>query len=99
VPEKSGDDRSLLMFTCAKPASRARVGDACVEIGLAVVAQAVTDDPHATDARIHIVELDGFIDADDDRIQAVAGTLEASNVRLLGAFARPYVPARTTGET
>ncbi|MGB0571408.1 MAG: chorismate mutase [Alphaproteobacteria bacterium] len=97
VPEKSGDDCSLLMFTCAKPVSSARVGDACAETGLAVAAQAVTDDPHAADARIHIVELNGFIDADDDRIQAVAMMLEASNVRLLGAFARPHVPDGTTG--
>jgi chorismate mutase / prephenate dehydratase len=98
VPEESGDDRSLLMFTCPMPVSRAQVGEVCSDTGLAVAAQAVTDDLHADDARIHIVELDGFIDADDDRIQAVAVTLEASNVRLLGAFARPYAPAGATGD-
>ncbi|MEP4378744.1 MAG: chorismate mutase [Alphaproteobacteria bacterium] len=97
VPEKSGDDLSLLMFTCPKPVSRARVGDVCAEHGLAVAGQAVTDDPHAVDERIHIVELDGFIDADDARIRAVAATLEASNIRLLGAFARAYMAADTAG--
>ena len=98
MPEESGDDLSLLMFTCPMPVSRARVGEVCADTGLAVTAQAVTDDPRADDARIHIVELDGFIDAEDDRIQAVAVTLEASNVRLLGAFARPYAPSGATGD-
>ena len=97
IPEESGDDRSLLMFTCSKTLSRARVGEVCSDTGLSIEAQAVTDDPHADDARIHIVELDGFIDADDDRVQAVAVTIEASNVRLLGAFARPYAPTGVTG--
>ncbi len=98
VPEDSGDDRSLLMFTCPKPVSRARVGEVCANNGLEITAQAVTDDSHEADVRIHVVELDGFVDADDDRIQAVAATLEASNVRLLGAFARPYAPTGATGD-
>ena len=98
MPEESGDDRSLLMFTCSKPVSRVRIGEVCTDQGLEVAAQAVTDDPHEPDARIHIVELDGFIDADDDRVQAVTMTLEASNVRLLGAFARAYVRSGTTGD-
>ncbi|MBT4906569.1 MAG: chorismate mutase [Rhodospirillaceae bacterium] len=97
IPEESGDDHSLLMFTCPKPVSRARVGEVCGTNGLEITAQAVTDDPHAAGERIHIVELDGFIDADDDRTQAVAVTLEASNVRLLGAFARPFVSTDTAG--
>jgi len=98
VPEESGADRSLLMFSCPKPVSRARVGEACASNGLEMAGQAVTDDPHAPDERIHIVELDGFIGADDARIQGVAMTLEASNVRLLGAFARAYVGPDATGD-
>ncbi len=97
MPEESGNDLSLMMFTCPTLVSRARVGDVCAGNDLDVTAQAVTDDPHMSEERIHIVELDGFIDVDDDRIQAVASTLEASNVRLLGAFARAYEPSNNTG--
>lgn len=98
MPEDSGDDRSLLMFTCPKPVSRARVGDVCADNGFEIDAQAATDDPHAPGERIHIVQIDGFVNPEDARIQAVAASLDASNVRLLGAFARPFRRAGTTGE-
>ena len=98
MPEESGDDRSLLMVTCPKPVSRARVGEVCSDNGLVITAQAVTDDPHQADERIHIVELDGFINAEDAPIRAVVKTLDVSNVRLLGAYARPYAHPDPVGD-
>jgi chorismate mutase/prephenate dehydratase len=98
APEESGEDRSMLMFSCATPVSRARVGDACAAEGLTLVSQAVTEDAHERDRMLHIVEVEGFMGAEDSRIRNVAAALEASSTRLLGAFARPASGPDTAGD-
>ncbi|MBO21555.1 MAG: hypothetical protein CMM26_04140 [Rhodospirillaceae bacterium] len=97
LPEESGEDRSMLMFSCSSPVSRARVGEACAAEGLAPVSQAVTSDPHEVDQLLHVVEVEGFVGAEDARIRAVAAELDASNTRLLGAFARPLAASGAVG--
>lgn len=98
APEESGEDRSMLMFSCATPVSRVRVGDACAAEGLTLVSQAVTEDAHERDRMLHIVEVEGFMGAEDSRIRNVAAALEASSTRLLGAFARPASVPDTAGD-
>ncbi|MBN43567.1 MAG: chorismate mutase [Alphaproteobacteria bacterium] len=97
VPEASGDDRSLLMFSCPSAVNRARVGEACAAEGLAIVSQVVTGDPRGSDQILYLLEFEGFVGAEDSRIQTLVARLEASTARLLGAFARSPVAPGTAG--
>ena len=98
IPEESGEDRSLIMLSCPAPTSRARIGEVYSANGLTLVSQAVTDDPHDDGQVLYVAEVEGFADAQDPRIADIATALEATNVRVLGSFARPFAAFNPEGD-
>jgi chorismate mutase/prephenate dehydratase len=93
VPEESGEDRSLVMFSCATPVSRAWIADLLAENGLVSDAQAVTNDPDGSGGHAHLVDLEGFVSGEDRRVQAVARLLDGADIRWVGAYATPFYGA------
>jgi chorismate mutase/prephenate dehydratase len=89
-PEESGDDRSLVMFTCNEEVSRARIAELLAENDLAADAQTVSDAPDGSGEHMHIADLGGFVAGDDRRLRAVARLLGGADIRLLGAYPAPF---------
>lgn len=90
TPEESGEDRSLVMFSCGGPVSRARIADLLAENDLLADAQAVSDEADGSGGHFHIVDLGGFLASNDRRLRAVANLLDGADIRLLGAYAAPF---------
>lgn len=87
-PEVSGSDVSYLIATTDPELSRARLGELMGDCGLSGGVLAT----HQSDGAMRqLLELDGFVDRNDDRVSRM---LEASNgaitmIKTVGAAARP----------
>lgn len=97
-PEESGDDRSVFAFACGDPVDSAALITALTDGGLAVDPRDVIEDRQDSGGCVYIVEVDGFIPADDARIAAAALSLDGAAVRWMGAYARPFVVQQEDGE-
>lgn len=88
----TGDDHSLFVFDGAHSASRATVHDAVVAAGLTPVEHqvfAVGDDPSN---RLHMLDIEGFVAGDDDRLASLTGAIDGAPMRVLriGGYATPF---------
>ena len=91
APENSGDDRSVLTFSCDADFSRARFSELAASNELDADTQAVADNPGDSGRRVHLVDVAGFVTADDPRVQGLATVLGEAEVSWLGAYVAPYI--------
>jgi hypothetical protein len=91
APESSGDDRSVLTLACDADVSRTRFSELAAQNDLDADTQAVADNPGDAGRRVHLVDVAGFVTADDPRVRGLATVLGDAEVSWLGAYAAPYV--------
>ncbi|KAA5606994.1 chorismate mutase [Roseospira marina] len=91
TPEQTEDDHSVLAVETGPDISRSAFTDVLTTAGLPP--RAVWDArPTADDARIHVIEVRGFVQPDDTRLLALRGASDGGGIRnalLLGAYATP----------
>ncbi|NKD76885.1 chorismate mutase [Haematospirillum sp. H1815] len=89
--ENTGDDRTYVTLETDDSLSRSGVGELVAQVGLTVVE--VPDSIDAgPDTRIHLVELEGCILADDPRLQSVLTLPQVRKFRVVGGYAVPFPP-------
>lgn len=95
VQEETGKDRSLVVFEATTEASRSGLRAALEAAALDTVYIHVWRDPSHSDTWLHLIEIDGFLAPDDERLAAVAGRLGESLRQIwpLGGYAVPFTPA------
>jgi len=91
TPEESGDDRSVLTFACDDDVSRARFAELARENKLVAENQAVAAGPDGSGGRTHLVDVAGFVTADDPRVRGLSTLLGEAEARLLGVYAAPFL--------
>lgn len=93
--EETGEDRSLFALETAAQISRSGLTVALRSVGLETVAIQVWRDRGNPESQIHLVEVEGFVAAEDRRLAALAGSRgeEIRQVWTLGSFAVPLAPA------
>lgn len=89
APEPTGDDRSLLVFTAVEAPSRAGLDAAIRDAGFAP--GVIAGRAMAGAAHLCLVEVDGFVDSADPRLDGVGDALGASvtGAMSIGAYAVP----------
>ncbi len=96
APDRSGADRTLLGLEMALDVSRARLTGAIIAAGLKPEQIVLRRDQGAPVAHA-LVEVDGAVDDDDSRLDAISAMLRRPVV--LGAYAMPVGgPAISTGD-
>ncbi len=90
APEATGDDVTVLTLETDLDTSRARISDRMADEGLAAQFVAVREDGFAG-TRTLLVEVDGFLEAGDPRLERAVGALgdPPPRLALLGAYPRP----------
>lgn len=96
TPEESGDDRSVLTFACDDDVSRARFAELARENKLVAENQAVAAGPDGSGGRTHLVDVAGFVTADDPRVRGLSTLLGEAEARLLGVYAAPFLDSSGT---
>jgi chorismate mutase len=88
--EATGDDRTLLAVEVGQDVSRGRLKDVLEAAGFATL-QLRTHHLPAGGGAVHLVEVEGFVDAKDARLDAATLKLGESATRMLpiGAYATP----------
>ncbi len=85
-PEPSSDDISYLIVQTDPELSRARLGTLIEEAKLTGNILAVDSQPGFMR---HMLEVDGFVERDDPRLETLADDEAILAVKLVGAAARP----------
>lgn len=95
APEPTGDDRSLLAVETTSTVSRTQISAKLANAGLTQTAYWDMRS-FAPEARVHLVEVDGFVtDADPRVVQLARGNDESvRDVRCIGAYPTPPHCAR-----
>jgi chorismate mutase / prephenate dehydratase len=93
--EPTGEDRSLVTLETAAQAKRSALREALEGAKLPVIAAWAGHPASGSDQAMHLVEIDGFVAAEDERWRSVQTRLGPTlrQVRLLGAYAVPLHPA------
>lgn len=96
-PEPSGSDRSLYIIETSRELSRTRVIVALANAGLPGTALAATE--VTGDSIAQLVEFEGWLPADDARLEDALTALGAQLLRVasLGGYAQPLTPAELAG--
>jgi chorismate mutase len=91
VPESSGDDITLAALETDHELSRARVVESLKDAGISAEFGAVHADT-ASQATLYLLEIQGFLNAEDKRLRTLEGNLDDALVRIavLGSYPRPY---------
>lgn len=91
--EPTGNDASLIGIDLRAETSRGRLKDALEDVGLAPAAFWTPRDNRAQEGGLHLVEVDGFVDAGDARLETLFGRLDSSLASALpvGTYARPVI--------
>ena len=92
-PQPSARDRSVVVVTAGTETSRGRVLDALKAHGLEPKMTLTHGDDVSRDSTLFLLEVDGFVPRDDERIAAIAeeiGGEEPAVVQVLGAYAQPF---------
>ncbi|MBO6784599.1 MAG: chorismate mutase [Alphaproteobacteria bacterium] len=87
APEESGDDRSVFVIGSDTTVSRGRLSELASANGLDVGEQAAAP---VDGGIVHLLDVAGFVSADDPRVRGVATLLDDASVRRLGAYASPW---------
>lgn len=90
-PEPSDEDRSQLIIDTVEPVSMARLGPAFEAAELKLTFASRWQNPQVNGSVLHLVEVDGFVPADDARMVRVLDKLavEINRVIMAGAYAVP----------
>lgn len=91
IPESSGDDITLAALETDHELSRARVVESLMAAGISAEFGAVHADT-ASQATLYLLVIQGFLGADDKRLQTLETNLDDALVRIavLGSYPRPY---------
>ncbi len=92
-PEPTGDDHTLVSIALVEPISRGRIKDALATSGLPPFAFWSAYEPEGADRVLQLVEIVGFVPADDPRLRQLLALLGGAGrmVRPIGGFALPLV--------
>lgn len=96
TPVATGRDRSFLVVEAGADTSRARVNRAFQSRGLESRMMLTREDDTGFEPTLFLLEVDGFVGDDDDRIAAIAeeiGGEEAVPIQVLGGYAEPLSAA------
>ena len=95
TPEETGDDRSLLTVEMGEELSRARLIGALTTVGLPPIWQASGPAQIGQGGGLYLLEIEGFVSAEDPRLAKLAETLGSAlnRVTVLGAYPAPIVTA------
>lgn len=95
TPEETGDDRSLLAVETRTDVSRTQLSAKLANAGLSILTYWDMR-AFAPDARVHLIEVSGFVTDADPRVQRLAHGNDESvrYVRCIGAYATPLHYAR-----
>lgn len=90
APEATGDDVTVLTLETDLDTSRARIGDRMADEGLSTQFVAIREDSFAG-TRTLLAEVDGFLTADDERLERAVAALgdQPARLAILGAYPRP----------
>ena len=88
--EETGDDRTVLTFSYQDDVSRARFAELAVRNELDADTQAVAASPDGAGGGVHLVDIAGFVAADDPRMRGLATLLDDAEMCWLGAYAAPF---------
>ncbi|MEK9662298.1 MAG: chorismate mutase [Alphaproteobacteria bacterium] len=87
--QPSGDDRSLVVLEIESPVSRGKVVEALVDAGFDVGQQIVQSDGRDTAAPLHLLDIAGYVRADDARLSSAGMLLGVTRIVRLGGYAVP----------
>lgn len=90
-PDRSGDDVSLLALSADAQLSRGRLRDLLAKAGFEAAWRGATRPPGSEEAW-HLIEVGGFLEADDARLRELARDhpREIQRCVRIGAWARPF---------
>ena len=90
-PDSTDDDRTVLAIDTAEPISIARLTPALEAAKLKPTFSARWQNPQVAHSVLHLVEVSGYVAADDPRVVAALETLgiQANRTIMVGAYAVP----------
>ena len=93
-PAPSGDDVSYVAVQSSDTISRDRIRSALAVAGIAVTGSVVWHDENGAPGRWQLIEVDGFVAEDDERLRDFAAQLgdDIGRVEVLGSYPRPPAP-------
>ena len=96
-PTPSGDDVSYVAVQSSDTISRDRIRSALAVAGISVTGSVAWHDENGAPGRWQLIEIDGFVDEDDERLREFAEQLgkDVGRIEVLGSYPRP--PAPRTG--
>ena len=92
-PQPSEGDRSIVVVTAETGISRASILGAFQSYGLEPRTTLTHQDDRSRDFTLFLIEVEGFIGSDDDRVATITediGGEEPALVQVLGAYAEPF---------
>ena len=93
-PAPSGDDVSFVAVESSDTISRDRIRSALAVAGIAVTGSVVWHDDNGAPGRWQLIEVDGFVAEDDERLQGFAEQLgdDVGRIAVLGSYPSPPAP-------
>ncbi len=89
----SGADRSLLVMEIGVPASRGKVVETLAGSGIMVGQQIVQNGGDTGGSRLHLLDVEDYVTADDARLASAGMLLDTVRVTRLGGYATPITVA------
>ena len=95
-PAPSGDDVSYLAVESSDTISRDRIRSALAVAGVAVTGSVAWHGDGGAPGRWQLIEVDGFVAEEDERLQRFAEKLgdDVGRIAVLGSYPRPPAPVR-----
>ena len=91
--QPSGADRSLLVLEIGTPASRGKVIEALTGSDISVGQQIVQSDGSSDGSRLHLLDVEDYVEADDARLASAGLLLDVVRITRLGGYAEPVTVA------
>ena len=93
-PAPSGDDVSFMAVESSDTISRDRIRSALAVAGIAVTGSVAWHDENGAPGRWQLIEVDGFVAEDDERLRGFAEQLDndVGRIAVLGSYPRPPAP-------
>ena len=93
-PAPSGDDVSYLAVQSSDTISRDRIRSALAVAGIAVTGSVAWHDENGAPGRWQLIEVDGFVPENDERLRSFAEQLDndVGRIAVLGSYPRPPAP-------
>ena len=97
--EPSDKDRSFIALRTDSATSRGRITESVKALGLEPRLMLTHEDSSDPEVALFLIEVDGFVEADDDRIAQLREQASgpAPGAWLLGGYAVPFAPADLRG--